>query len=131
MTRSSIPDGRKDAEWQAAAAPPHERLTEDADDLRTMALLAWALMLAGVVTFLAALAGVVVAYAKRGAAPEPWRSHFDRVIRCFWIWLLLNIVGAPLILLFGLGYLVLAVAAIWLAATGVVCLVRAAENRPA
>lgn len=122
-----------DAEWRATGdAAPASRAdgAHDRDD-RTMVLLAWALLLAGIVTFFAGLAAVVVAYVKRGDASDLWRSHYDGVVRMFWIWLLLTIVGTPLILLFGLGYLVLAVAAIWTAVVGVSGLFRASENRPA
>ncbi|MEQ9126088.1 MAG: hypothetical protein RIM80_26385 [Alphaproteobacteria bacterium] len=96
-----------------------------------MAMLAWALLLAGVLTFFVGIVAAIVAYAKRGAAPPLWQGHYDAVIRMFWIWLLLTIVGTPLILLLGLGYLVLAVAAVWTAAVGVRGLIRASENRPA
>ncbi|MGZ0189121.1 MAG: hypothetical protein ACKVH0_14145 [Alphaproteobacteria bacterium] len=47
----------------------------------------------------------------------------------FWIWVILSIIGVPLILLFGLGFLVLAVATIWTAVVGVLGLIRAAENK--
>jgi len=70
-------------------------------------------------------------FVKRGEATVLWRSHYDGVVRMFWIWLLLTIIGTPLILLFGLGYLILGVAAIWTAVVGVVGLFRAADNRPA
>jgi|GEM_PF-1692815 len=127
-----IADGRSDAEWRTQNSDANSGAeTAGGQDQRTMALLGWALMLAGVVTFFAAVAAVIVAYVNRGNAPQPWRSHFDKIIGSFWIWLILNILGAPLILLFGLGYVVLAIAAIWLAVVGVVNLFRAADNRPA
>ena len=124
-----------DAEWRPDMGDdqtpngPTKSVTSG-EDHRTMAMLAWALLVAGVVTGIAALAGVLVAYVKRGDAPTLWRGHYDGVVRMFWIWLLLTIVGTPLILLFGLGYLILAVAAVWTAVVGVVGLFRASENRP-
>ena len=68
---------------------------------------------------MAALAAVIVAYVKRGDAPPLWREHYTATIRMFWIWLILSIIGLPLILVFGLGFLVMAVATIWTAVVGV------------
>lgn len=92
-------------------------------------MLSWALLLAGLITFFGALAGVIVAYVKRGDAPPLWRAHYDGVIQMFWIWLILSIIGAPLVLLFGLGFIILAIATIWTAVVGVLGLIRASENR--
>lgn len=124
-----------DAEWRSETVEStmrHEAATtaNSAEDHRTMAMLAWALLAAGVVTGIAAFAAVLVAYVKRGDASPLWRGHYNGVVRMFWIWLLLTIVGTPLILLFGLGYLILAVAAIWTAVVSVVGLIRASENKP-
>lgn len=130
MAQGRIERDGGDAEWRAAGRPPRPS-GDDGSEERTMAMLAWALLLAGVLTFFVGIVAAIVAYAKRGAAPPLWRGHYDAVIRMFWIWLLLTIVGTPLILLLGLGYLVLAVAAVWTAAVGVRGLIRASENRPA
>ena len=70
---------------------------QNADDSRTMALAAWVLLLAGVVTFLPGIIAAIIAYAKRGNAPEPWRGHFDAVIRMFWIWFWLTVIATVLI----------------------------------
>jgi uncharacterized membrane protein len=99
------------------------------DDYRTMAMIAWALLLAGLVKGFAGIAAVIVAYIKRDEAPPLWQSHYNATIRMFWIWAILSIIGGPLILLFGLGFIVLAVATIWTAVVGVLGLVPAAENR--
>ena len=101
------------------AFPDPSRTSESADgpsddEHRTMALVAWGLLLGGVVAFLPGLVAAMVAYAKRGDAPPLWRGHYDRVIRMFWIWLILVIIGTPLILVL-IGYPILAVAAIWTA----------------
>lgn len=131
---------KKDANWNlppetpgaANSAPnggPPPGGLVDKDDDRTMALLAWALLLAGIVTGIAAVAAVIVAYVRRGSANDVWRSHFDGVVRMFWIWLILTLIGAPLTLVL-IGYVLLAVAAIWTAAIGVRGLFRASENRP-
>jgi len=130
MAQGRIEQDGGDAEWRAAGRPLRPSGDDGSED-RTMAMLAWALLLAGVLTFFVGIVAAIVAYAKRGAAPPLWQGHYDAVIRMFWIWLLLTIVGTPLILLLGLGYLVLAVAAIWTAAVGVRGLIRASENRPA
>lgn len=134
------PEG--DATWDPAgganASPAHGRQdgppqgrapAERGEDYRTLALLAWVLLLAGLFTFIGGVAAVVVAYVKRSDAPPLWQSHFSAIIRMFWIWLALTIIGAPLILLFGLGYLVMGAATIWTAAVGVLGLLRASENR--
>lgn len=125
-----------DASWNLPpdrAPPPNPEAAPGADhadrsDERTMALLAWALMLAGIVTFIAGIAAVIVAYVRRGDADPLWRSHYDGVVRMFWIWLVLTLIGAPLTLLL-VGYPILAIAAIWTAAVGIRGLFRASENR--
>lgn len=124
----------RDAEWRTQdgeVAESRQASPEDdgRSDHRTMVLLTWALLLAGLFTFVAGIAAVIVAYAKRGDAGAPWRSHYDKAVQIFWIWLLLTLIGAPLTLVL-VGYVVLAIAAIWTAAAGVVGLIRASENRP-
>ena len=106
----------------------------DPNEARTMAMAAWALLLAGVVTFLPGLVAGIVVYAKRGSASQLWRGHFDAVIRMFWIWFWLTLIATVLIwTLIGIvvGWPLLAVAIVWTAAVGVRGLVRAIESRPA
>lgn len=118
-----------DAAWRPDDPAPRPPNGADSNDERTMAMLAWALLLAGVVTFVAGVVAVIVAYARRGNAPEPWRGHYGAVIRMFWIWLLLLVIGTPLTLIV-VGYAVLAIATIWTAVVGVRGLFRASENKP-
>lgn len=129
MTTPTHADGQNDAKWDPGelrrSAPGPK-----SDEHRTMAMLAWALLLAGVVAFLPGLAAGIVAYVKRDGAPALWRGHYDRIIRMFWIWLILVMIGTPLVLIL-VGYAVLAVAAIWTAVVGVIGLIRAIENKPA
>ncbi len=129
MTAKRI-DGQGDARWEPDLPPTGGAPGPKHDEHRTMAMLAWALLLAGVVMFLPGLAAGIVAYVKRGGAPPLWRGHYDRIIRMFWIWLILVMIGTPLVLIL-IGYAVLAIAAIWTAVVGVVGLIRAAENKPA
>lgn len=119
-----------DAAWRPDDRAPPPPDGQDSNDERTMAMLAWALLLAGVVTFIAGVVAVIIAYARRGGAPDLWRGHYGAVIKMFWIWLLLLVIGTPLTLIV-IGYAVLAVATIWTAVVGVRGLFRAAENKPA
>jgi uncharacterized membrane protein len=48
----------------------------------------------------------------------------------FWIWLVLTCIGVPLTLIL-IGYVPLAVAAVWTAAVGVVGFIKVLESRPA
>ena len=93
-------------------------------------LLAWGFLLAGIFTFIFGIVAVVIAYAKRGDAPPLWQSHYSAVIRMFWIWLVLTCIGVPLTLIL-IGYIPLAIAAVWTAAVGVVGFIKALESRPA
>ena len=129
MRLPTLNDAAQDADWRPTGEPPPPN-RDGKDDHRTMALLAWALLLAGVITFVAGPVAAIVAYAKRRDAPLLWRGHYDAVIRMFWIWLLLTVAGTPLMLVL-VGYPILAIAAIWTAAIGVRGLIRASENRPA
>ena len=100
------------------------------DDERMVVLLAWGFLLAGIFTFVFGIVAVVIAYAKRGAAPPLWQSHYSAVIRMFWIWFVLTCIGVPLTLIL-IGYIPLAIAAVCTAAVGVVGFIKASERRPA
>jgi hypothetical protein len=82
-------------------------------------LLSWGFLLACIFTFLFGIVAVVIACAKRSA-----------VIQLFWIRLVLTCTGVRLTLIL-IGYIPLAVAAIWTAAFGVVGFIKAPESRPA
>src|SRR6185312_3787553 len=55
------------------------------------------------------IVGVVMAYIKRAEYKGTiWESHIENAIHAFWVWFLLFLAGIPLLLLFGLGFLVMA-----------------------
>lgn len=61
-----------------------------------------------------ALIGVIVAYVKRGEAQGNWQAtHFTFQIRTFWIALAASVLGF-LTVPIGLGFLILALAAVWM-----------------
>ena len=62
----------------------------------------------GVTSFI----GVIVAYIKKGDAPEWVQSHYRFQIRTFWIGLLLGVIGA-VTAAFVVGILILAFLLIW------------------
>ncbi|MEM7405831.1 MAG: hypothetical protein AAF458_11100 [Pseudomonadota bacterium] len=88
----------------------------DARGARNLATLVYALQAAAFFTGgLTLLVGVVINYVKRGAVAGTWvDGHFQWQIASFWWSLAGNIVGALTIFLFGLGYLVWLLVAVWL-----------------
>ena len=61
------------------------------------------------------LVAVIINYVKRDVAAGTWvDSHFSWQIRTFWWNLLWTIVGTGTVFMLGLGYVVLAVAWLWL-----------------
>lgn len=127
MADPRIDDTRaNDQSWNT---PPPTASNLD-DNERVIVLLAWGFLLAGIFTFFFGIVAAVVAYVKRNEASTLWRGHYDAVIRMFWIWFVLTIIGAPLTIIF-IGYVPLAIAAVWTAAVGVVGFIKALENRPA
>jgi uncharacterized membrane protein len=79
-----------------------------------MVHLVYGLYAASFVMGVTALLGVIVAYVKRAEAQGSWQaSHFTFQIRTFWIALAASVVGF-LTMPFGLGFLILPLAAIWM-----------------
>ncbi|MEO0678866.1 MAG: DUF4870 domain-containing protein [Pseudomonadota bacterium] len=85
--------------------------------------------LVGLVLPLAAIAGLIVAYAKRGEGSEMADSHFLFQIRTFWMGLLVTVVGWLLTLVL-IGWLVLLVWAIWLLARCITGMLRIGDHEP-
>jgi uncharacterized membrane protein len=75
---------------------------------------AYGLCLASVLTGFSAVAGLILAYAKRGGVASSWQaSHYRWLIRTQWIWLLLMAIGgltSPL----RIGWLIIAAVNVWL-----------------
>ncbi|MQX37582.1 DUF4870 family protein [Roseospira navarrensis] len=93
---------------------------------RVMVIIMHALYLLSIpLPFLTLVIGVVLAYASRAEAPDPWRSHFDEAIRTFWIYVLLMLIGIPLWFVLFLGVIPMAAALVLLVFRSVRGLIRA------
>jgi len=79
----------------------------------TMALVAYALLLANLVTGFTAVVGVVIAYVQRGKGPGWLDDHFRYQIRTFWIGLIYAVVASVLSLIV-IGLPLLLALAVWL-----------------
>jgi len=78
-----------------------------------MALVAYALLLANLVTGFTAVVGVVIAYVQRGKGPGWLDDHFRYQIRTFWIGLIYAVVASVLSLIV-IGLPLLLALAVWL-----------------
>ena len=87
------------------------------------------LYLASLLTGITALIGLVVAYALRGQAPEWEQSHYQFLIRTFWIGLLYSVIGILLTVIL-IGFLILLFVAIWLIVRCIQGLQLAARREP-
>lgn len=102
------------------------------DENRTMALIVYGLFLITLFSGgLAGIAGVIVAYVKRGEAHGTiWESHFDNQISTFWATFALAILGVLTTVVFGLGLLILGAAFVWFLYRTIKGLVAAIEWKP-
>lgn len=91
--------------------------------------LVYVLYLVGFFVPLCALAGVIVAYAKRGSVGPAEAGHFAFQIRSFWIGFVAITAGALLTLLL-VGWLVMAVWGVWALARFITGLLKALESEP-
>jgi uncharacterized membrane protein len=83
------------------------------DDMRTLAIIAYALYFAFFFAGVTPLIGVIIAYVKRGDARGTiWESHFDNLITVFWVSLVLCLLMIP-VWIFMIGATVLTAAATW------------------
>jgi len=95
----------------------------------TKTVIVYALYVAFFVPF-AMLVGVILAYVFRGDAPAWQQGHVRFQIRTFWIGLLFAVVSAVTQPLFGLGFLLGTLTAIWIvvrAVKGILWLRKGAE----
>jgi uncharacterized membrane protein len=96
--------------YQPPVSGPYGR---DLDSLRTWTLVVYALYAVGLFTGIMTLAGIVLAYYKRGAATGTiYESHFRYAISTFWLSLVAWIVGGVLTLVW-IGWLVIGLWMIW------------------
>lgn len=79
----------------------------------TMALVVYALMLAGFVVGFTPLIGVVIAYVYRGKGPAWLDEHYRYQIRTFWIGLLYGLIVTVLSMI-GIGLILMIALAVWL-----------------
>ena len=80
---------------------------------RTIGHVVYVLYAIGVIFGLFSVAGVIVAYIKRGdVAGTLLESHFTWLIRTFWITLIAGIVGVILLFVF-IGWIILIAVGIW------------------
>jgi uncharacterized membrane protein len=79
----------------------------------TVAKANYFLFLATLVTGVTSIAGVVLAYAQRDAAPDWLKTHYRFQIRTFWFMLIYGFIGLVLSFVV-IGYAILAFIAVWL-----------------
>ena len=113
-------------ETQVSPTPAAAGSDERAIVLVVYGLYLFALLSCG----LAGIAGVIVAYIKRGEAIGTlWESHYDNQINVFWGWFALMVAGIVTLPLFGLGLIVIAVAFVWFLYRTIKGLLRALESK--
>jgi uncharacterized membrane protein len=77
----------------ARPLPPNDAMG-GASDLRSLAIVCYALFLLGCINGLTTFIGVIIAYVKRrDASGTIWRSHFDNLIFVFWVMVGVTILG--------------------------------------
>jgi uncharacterized membrane protein len=116
---------------QASQSPESTGSSTDTEN-RTMAIVVYGLYLAAVLSCgIAGIAGVIVAYIKRGEAGSSiWKSHFDNQIETFWIWLVLMMAGGLTFWMLGLGFLIIGLGFVWFLYRTIKGLLRALESKP-
>jgi uncharacterized membrane protein len=104
MTNSQVSGTQASATGAAGAA---------SDDMRTLAIIAYALYFGFFVAGITPLIGATIAYVKRGDAHGTiWESHFDNLITVFWMGLAICLLLIP-VWIFVLGTTILAAVAAW------------------
>ena len=121
--------------------PPASASTSDE---RTLPIIAYATYLAAPITVaLTAVVGVIIAHSGRDSASPMARTHYEFLIRTFWIGLFASIAGAVALgvgfvlsfILIGIPILVLAgvfltLVCVWFVVRAVVGLIYAVQNQP-
>jgi uncharacterized membrane protein len=100
-------------EAMAGKVKPPRSVGDPATDT-TMLHITYGLCAASLLTGLSAVAGLILAYVKRGAVAGSWQaSHYRWLIRTMWIWLLFMAIGgltSPL----DIGWLIIVAISLWL-----------------
>lgn len=120
------PAGNNETLHQPTANVP---LTSDSN--RMMAIIAYALFLAGWPTLhLATIGGVILAYVQKDAARGTlWESHYDAIITTFWVCLVMGLAALPLVFI-GIGLLVYPILIVWFLYRVIRGLVHAIDMKP-
>jgi uncharacterized membrane protein len=88
------------------------------------------LYLAGLITGLSAIIGLVLAYVWKNDVHEPWeRTHYIYLIRTFWIGLIGAVVGF-LLLIAVIGGLIMLATGIWMLVRTAMSLINAQKRAP-
>jgi uncharacterized membrane protein len=102
----------------------------DEKNLKTAATVVYALQAAGFFVGITWIAAIVIDYVKRDDARGTWlESHYRWQIRTFWWGLLWAVIGSITVLVL-VGWLVLAVTAIWIVYRIAKGWLYLSENRP-
>lgn len=97
----------------------------------TLPLAVYALYLIGLLTGgLASVVGVIIAYVQRGKVPGSYlATHYRYQIRTFWIALLYGFVAGVLTIV-GIGFVLAALVAVWIAVRAILGINRLAKREP-
>ncbi len=103
----------------------------ESDNGRIMAIVAYVLFLAGILTVhLGAIAGVIIAYIQRNDyRGTVWESHFEAMISTFWISVVVLVVAIPLCFIL-VGIPILLGLAVWFLYRNIRGLVHAIDSKP-
>lgn len=128
---------------QTQLPPPAPPPSAAAADERTMPIVAYALYLAGMITAITPIVGVIIAHASKDAPSWFLRSHYQFLIRTFWITVLGMLAGAAAmgvgvvlsIILIGIPIMAVAglfmgLVGIWFVVRSIVGLIYAVQNQP-
>jgi uncharacterized membrane protein len=94
-----------------------------------LALIVYILYLAGFLTAITAIIGVIIAYIQSDTADPVARSHFQFQIRTFWILLLYIVIGLALTVV-GVGILILLWSLVWSIVRNIKGILALNENKP-
>ncbi|OIN26939.1 DUF4870 family protein [Vibrio barjaei] len=105
-------------------------LSEQDQQTKTNAIVAYACLLLGSFTGIFYLVGGIWAMLKRSSsASSPLADHLENAVQTFWVSIILTVVGIFSMPLFGIGYLILVGTSVWVIYRCVKGLVRVLDNQ--